>query len=177
MGHPSKRYQKKHDDPKCHEPAWRAWRRDPETPARLRESLLAVLKHMGMAFNNLKWRVCQIVGTSLPRPWQWLMHPSTSKSRQETIWSSSIKYEPRPKSSVDGWYENIDYRFVLGGLSLYSVLFKTLNNMNMKHVCLHGFRPINCWELVLNSMKTKQGHLPLWKTWRQKTQHFPAQKL
>ena len=68
MGHPSKRYQKKHDDPKCHEPAWRAWRRDPETPARLRESLLAVLKHMGMAFNNLKWRVCQIVGTSLPRP-------------------------------------------------------------------------------------------------------------
>jgi hypothetical protein len=53
-------------------------------------------------------------------------------------------YEPPSKSIVDAWYENIGYRF-WGGLSLYSVLFKsTLNKANMQRNWLHGFRSLNC---------------------------------
>ena len=57
-------------------------------------------------------------------------------------------YETPSKSIVDAWHENIGYRF-FGGLSLYSVLFKsTLNNAKMQRNWLHGFRSLNCWEWI-----------------------------
>jgi len=34
-------------------------------------------------------------------------------------------HKPPSKSIVDAWYEKIGYRFLGGGLSLYSVLFKS----------------------------------------------------
>ena len=38
-------------------------------------------------------------------------------------------YEPRSKSIAYAWYKNIGYRFLGGGLSLYSVLFKSTLRM------------------------------------------------
>ena len=54
-------------------------------------------------------------------------------------------HEPRSKSIAYAWYKNIGYRFFWGGLSLYSVLFKsTLKNAKMQRTWLHRFRSLNC---------------------------------
>ena len=53
-------------------------------------------------------------------------------------------YEPLSKSIAYAWYKNIGYRF-WGGLSLYSVLFKsTLKNAKIQRNWLHRFRSLNC---------------------------------
>ena len=54
-------------------------------------------------------------------------------------------HEPRSKSIAYAWYNNVSYRLFLGGLSLYSVLFKSrLNNANLQRNWLHGLRSLNC---------------------------------
>ena len=57
------------------------------------------------------------------------------------------KYEPPSKFIVDAWYENLDYRFLGGGLSLLlNCLFKsTLKAAELDsrvQICL------NCWEWI-----------------------------
>ena len=60
-------------------------------------------------------------------------------------------YELPSKSIVDVWYENIGYRFFLGGLSFYSALFKSILK-NAKIQRNHGFRSLNCRGWIKGSL-------------------------